>query len=150
MANQVKPNPKTLRKLRSAAMMLSVTAVFAAWSGLHKASPLETVDVAIKAICLVVTLLVIWMHIVQSPFRQTCWGWAALLAGGFGGLFYTTMTILSLSVGDGTRITMGSFQAAAAFSSLVGGWLLVFDKDIQAWRNELKGGVQDIAIKLDA
>jgi hypothetical protein len=150
MANQVKPNPKTLRKLRSAAVMLSVTAVFAAWSELHKTPPLEPVDVAVRAIYFVGMLLVIWIHIAQSPYRQLWWGWTFFLAGGFCGLFFTTMTILSLYAGDGTRIALGGFQAASAFSSLLGGWLLVFDKDIQAWRNERKGRVQDIAIKLDA
>jgi hypothetical protein len=147
----MKPNQQTLRKLRYAAVMLSAAAVFATWSRLHKASPLETVDVALKAIYLVLTQLVIWMHITQSPFRQLWWGWGFFLAGGFCGLFFTSMTILSLSAGDGARIVLGDFPAASALSSFLGGWLLVFDKDIQAWRNELQGRrVQDIAIKLDA
>lgn len=140
MPNQVKPNQQTLRKLRYAAAMLSAAAVFATWSGLQKASALETVDVTLKAVYLVLTLLVIWLHIAQSPFRQIYWGWAALFAGGFCMLFFAAMTMLSLQVGDGARCMLGCSQSVSAICALLSGWVLVFDKDLNEWRNQLRIG----------
>ncbi len=120
--------------------MLSAAALVATWSGLYKESALETVDVALKAIYLVLTILVIWLHISHSPFRQMYWGWVALLAGGLGTLFFAAMTMLSLQVGDGARCVLGSLQSVSAICALLGGWVLVFDKDIKAWRNQVRIG----------
>lgn len=120
--------------------MLSAAAVFATLSGLYKESVLETVDLALRVIYLVLTLLVIWLQMTQSPFRQIYWGWAALLAGGFGTLFFAAMTLLSLQVGDGARCVLGSLQSVSAICALLSGWVLVFDKDIQAWRNQSRIG----------
>lgn len=120
--------------------MLSAAAAFASWSGLHKTAALGTVDVLLKSIYLLMTLLVIWLHIAQSPHRQIYWGWAALLAGGFCVLFFVLMTMLSLQVGDEARIALAGIESVAAICFFLAGWVLVFDKDIKAWRNQARLG----------
>jgi len=63
-----------------------------------------------------------------------------LLAGGFFALFFVLMTMLSLQVGNEARIALAGIESAAAICFFLAGWVLVFDKDIKAWRNQARLG----------